>query len=161
MSYESQALDFSAVPNYAKRTMNEHELPLMRISVDDIREANQLSLHCPICSNAVENNLNGDFTPIVCLKCGTLYHKACWEQGGGKCAVLGCGHDKFRVFGRAMGPVLKVKYSDIPAAPAPNGGASARTKRLKEQQRRQVEQLRRPSLLRRLWQWILDQIKVG
>jgi hypothetical protein len=160
MSYESQLLDFSAVPNYANHTMEEQEMPLIQISVDDIRDANQLSLHCPICSNAVENNLNGDLTPIVCLQCGTLYHKTCWDQGGGKCAVLGCGHDKYRVFGRAIGPALKVKYSDIPAGPGRNGsGPSRRTKRLKDQQRRQVEQLRRPSLLQRLWQWILDQIK--
>lgn len=143
MSYESQALDFSAVPNYAKRTMNEHELPLMRISVDDIREANQLSLHCPICSNAVENNLNGDFTPIVCLKCGTLYHKACWEQSGGKCAILGCGHTEFRVYGQDLGPVMRITYSDLPKERPRPVASNGYEKRLKaEEQRRQQDRKR-------------------
>jgi hypothetical protein len=42
-----------------------------------------------------------------------------------------------------------------------NGRLPSRsTKHLKDEQRRQVEQLRRPSLLRRLWQWLLDQIKI-
>lgn len=142
--------------------MNEQEYPLIQITAEDIAEANRLSLNCPICASAVENNLDGEaLRPVVCAKCGTLYHKLCWEQSGGKCAILGCGHDKYHVYGRMLGPALKVKYTDLPH-PSANGGApSRRTKRLKEQQRRQVEQLRRPSLLQRLWQWLLDQIKVG
>lgn len=143
--------------------MAEQELPPITITDTDINEANQLSLHCPICANPVENNImDRALQPVVCRQCGTLYHKTCWEQGGGKCAVLGCAHTEYRVYGTQMRPVLKVEYKDIPKPPV-NGRPpiTPTTKQLKEQQRRQVEQLRRPSLLQRLWQWLLDQIKIG
>lgn len=141
--------------------MTEQELPPISISEADINEANQLSLHCPICANPVENNVNEtDLQPVVCLQCGTLYHKTCWEQGGGKCAVLGCGHTEYRAYGTQMRPVLKVDYKDI--KPSVNGrGPSPSTKQLKHEQQRQVERLRRPGLFQRLWQWLLDQIKIG
>jgi len=146
--------------NYALANMEEQNF--MRITDDDISEANRLSLHCPICVSAVEDNPGVDtLTPILCAKCGTLYHKACWEQAGGKCAILGCEHDAYRLHGIDLGPVLKVDYKDIPQV-SPNGHQSnARNRRLKAQQKREVEQLRRPSLLQRLWKWLLDQIKVG
>ncbi len=145
--------------------MTEQELPPIRITDDDIREANQLSMHCPMCANPVENYVTDpDITPVVCTQCGTLYHKVCWEQNGGKCAVLGCGNEKYRVYGQNTRPTLTINYSDIPRV-AQNGNApgspSPRTKQLKNEQRRQVEQLRRPSLLRRLFQWLLDQIRIG
>lgn len=141
--------------------MTEQELPPISISEDDIKEANQLSLHCPICANPVENNVSrADLHPVVCLQCGTLYHKACWEQAGGKCAVLGCDHTEYRLYGTQMRPVLKVDYKDIKSA-ANGRGPSRTTKQLKHEQRRQVERLRRPGLLQRLWQWLLDQIKIG
>ena len=148
------------VTNYALTNMDEQNF--IRITDADISEANRLSLHCPICVSAVENNTDGNaLIPIVCNKCGTLYHKGCWEQAGGKCAILGCEHDSYRLHGIDLGPVLKVDYRDIPR-PSPNGQPPrGRTRRLKEEQKRQVEQLRRPSLLQRLWQWLLDQIKVG
>ena len=142
--------------------MDEQELPSLRITDDDITEANRLSLHCPICAGAVENHVNGEaLRPVVCTKCGTLYHKLCWEQSGGKCAVLGCEHDTYHVHGQDLGPALKVDYRDI-QQPSANGrgGLSRRTRRLKDEQRRQVEELRHPSLLQRLWQWLLDQIKI-
>lgn len=142
--------------------MAEHELPPISISEDDVREANQLSLHCPICANPVENYVTAaDLQPVVCRQCGTLYHKTCWQQGGGKCAVLGCAHTQYRVYGTQMRPVLKVDYKDIPRQPVNGRPPSPSTKKLKEEQRRQIEQLRRPSLLQRLWQWLLDQIKIG
>lgn len=141
--------------------MSEQELPFIRITDSDIDEANQLSLHCPICANPVEANVaDRELRPVVCAACGTLYHETCWVQSGGKCAVLGCDHDKFRRWGESTTPVLKIKYTDL--QPSLNGRSpSQRTKRLKDEQRRQVEQLRRPSLLRRLFQWLLDQIKIG
>jgi hypothetical protein len=143
--------------------MNEREYPLIQITNDDIAEANRLSLSCPICGSGVENNAeSAALTPVVCEKCGTLYHRACWEQSGGKCAVLGCGHDKYHVYGRELGPILRVKYTDLPTASAVNGrDPGRRTRELKAQQKRQVEQMRRPGLLARLWQWLLDQIRVG
>jgi Prokaryotic RING finger family 1 len=141
--------------------MDEQEMPPLTITNNDIQAANELSLHCPICANPVEKFVDGaDLRPVVCAKCGTLYHKACWEQGGDKCAVLGCGHDKYNVHGAATNPVLSIKYTDLPRHSA--NGRSSRTKRLKDEQRRQVEQMRRSgSLLRRLFQWLWDQIKVG
>jgi hypothetical protein len=140
--------------------MNEQEFPAIQITEGDISEANRLSLHCPICAGAVESNLDGlDLQPVVCAQCGTLYHKACWEQSGGKCAILGCDHQIYRIHGQSLGPALKVDYRDI-KEPATNGrGPSQQTKRLKYEQQRQVEQLRRPSFLQRLWQWLLDQIR--
>lgn len=145
--------------------MDEQEHSFIRISTDDIVEANRLSLHCPICASAVEKNLDGDaLIPIVCASCGTLYHKSCWEMSGGKCAILGCGNDTYSIFGRDLGPALKLNYDDIPH-PSPNGrdgtAASRRERRLKAEQKRQVEALRRPGLLQRIWQWLLDQIRVG
>ena len=113
----------------------------------------------------IEKNLDGEaLIPVVCASCGTLYHKTCWEQSGGKCAILGCGHDKFHVYGRDLGPALKLNYDDIPQ-PSANGrgpdGSSRRQRRLKEEQKRQVEAMRRPGLLQRFFQWLLDQIRVG
>lgn len=142
--------------------MNEQEYPLIQISLDDVNEANRLSLHCPICANPVENGVTDSaLTPVICTGCHTLYHKACWQQSGGKCAILGCDTKKYVVHGQQKLPVLKIKYTDLPT-PSVNGrSARTRNKRLKEQQRRQVRQLRRPSLLQRLWQWLLDQIKIG
>lgn len=144
--------------------MDENESSFMRITEEDISEANRLSLHCPICGSAVENNVDGAvLLPVVCDKCGTLYHKACWEQSGGKCAVLGCNHDKFHVYGRSSKPVLRVKHTDLPP-PSINGrpaGPSQRTKQLKDEQRRQVEQMRRPGFWQRVWRWLLDQIRIN
>lgn len=142
--------------------MEEQQLPLVRISLEDIAEANRLSLHCPMCAGAVEDNVEDDaLKPVLCAQCKTLYHKACWEQGGGKCAVLGCDHDSYIVYGMHRKPILRVSYADLPQ-PSPNGDRPQRhNKRLKAEQRRQVEQLRRPSLLQRIWRWLLDQIKIG
>ncbi len=135
-------------------------MPPLTITNNDIETANQLSLHCPICANPVEKFVeDADLQPVLCAKCGTLYHKTCWELGGGKCAVLGCGHDEFKVHGVATSPVLSIKYTDLPKPSA--NGRSGQNKRLKDQQRREVEQLRRPSLLQRLFKWLLDQIRVG
>lgn len=141
--------------------MADQELPPISITEEDVKEANQLSLHCPICANPVENNVTeADLQAVLCRQCGTLYHKICWQQGGGKCAVLGCDHDQYRIYGTQVRPILRVDYKDI--QPSPNGRVlSPSTKQLKHEQRRQVEQLRRPTLLQRLWQWLLDQIKIG
>ncbi len=141
------------------RTMDAQEYPLIRITDNDISEANQLSLSCPICGNAVENHTDGAaLVPVVCDKCGTLYHRACWEQSGGKCAVLGCGSDKFHVHGLDTRPVLKVKYTDLPAHSANGSSTSAQNRRLKEEQRRRVRNM---TLFERFWRWLLDQIKIN
>lgn len=141
--------------------MDEQEMPPLTITNTDIQAANQLSLHCPICANPVEKFVEDrSLQPVICAGCGTLYHKMCWEQGGGKCAVLGCGHEKFNIYGLETSPVLSIKYSDLPRPSA--NGRSSRTKRLKDEQRRQVEQMRQPgSLLARFFRWLLDQIRIG
>lgn len=142
------------------RTMDAQEQPSIRITDTDITEANQLSLSCPICGNAVEDHTDGAaLVPVICDKCGTLYHKACWDRSGGKCAVLGCGSDKFHVHGQDTRPVLKVRYTDLPA-PSANGRPfpSAQNRRLKEEQRRQVRNM---TLFQRFWRWLLDQIKLN
>lgn len=144
--------------------MDEQENPFIRITDNDITEANQLSLHCPICAGAVEKNMDGEaLVPVVCASCGTLYHKTCWDQSGGKCAILGCGHDTYHIYGRDLGPALKLNYDDIPQ-PSANGrsptASSRRERRLKAEQKRQVENMRRPGLLQRFFQWLLDQIKI-
>lgn len=142
--------------------MDEQELPPIQITSEDISEANQLSLHCPICAGPVERNLeDAALTPIVCAECGTLYHRACWEQNGGKCAILGCGTSKYIVYGQDTRPALRISYDDLQRPSANGRHPNRQTKRLKDQQRREVEQLRRPGLLRRLFQWLLDQIRVG
>jgi hypothetical protein len=144
--------------------MEEKELPLIHISDDDISEANRLSLHCPICAGAVENNMSDRAVkPVVCSKCGTLYHKTCWEQSGGKCAILGCDCTESYLYGQNRDPALTITYADLPLSSANGRGptTSAQTKRLKAEQAREVERLRQPGFWQRLWQWLLDQIQVG
>jgi hypothetical protein len=146
--------------------MSEQENPPIRISLDDINEANRLSLHCPICASPVENYPpDPALTPVLCGNCKTLYHRACWEQSGGKCAILGCDHTKYFVYGRPTKPALVIRHNDLPTAPSANGRPDQKRPRtnkdLKRQQQREIEQLRRPSLLQRLWQWLLDQIRIG
>ena len=115
------------------------------ISTEDISQANQLSRNCPICASAVEKNVDGaSLAPVVCVKCSTLYHQACWEQSGGKCAILGCGSSECRPYGQDLGPIMRITYGDLPKEtprPSPNGYE----KRLKaEEQRRRQEERRRP-----------------
>lgn len=151
---------FSRIAASEYRVMEEQELPPIRITDNDISEANRLSLSCPICGSAVEDHVDGAaLVPIICDQCGTLYHRACWEQSGGKCAVLGCGSTKFHVHGMDTRPVLKVKYTDLPAHSA-NGrpSPSAQTRRLKDEQRRQVRNM---TLFERFWRWLLNQIKIN
>ena len=132
------------------------ESELIKITVDDISEANRLSLGCPICAGEVENNLdNPALRPVVCAKCQTLYHKTCWEQNGDKCAVLGCEHEECYPFGTEIGPRLVIHYSDLPKhaprTPSPNG----RFKELKEQQRRLQKEASRGAF----WNNLYDRIK--
>jgi hypothetical protein len=133
----------------------DEEQPI-QITENDIAEANRLSLSCPICAGAVEKNVtNLALSPVVCLQCGTLYHKACWEQHNGKCAVLGCEHKEARPYGTDVGPRLTIRYSDlpkhVPQSPIPNG----RTQQLKEQEKR----LQREAAGQNFWNTLYDRIK--
>ncbi|MCI0397938.1 MAG: hypothetical protein L0332_01620 [Chloroflexi bacterium] len=123
----------------------DDEEQFIRITADDIAEANRLSLSCPICASAVENNVNAPaLAPVVCANCQTLYHAACWEQNGSKCAILGCGHRQARPYGVPAAARLVIRHADLPVhvprAPVPNG----RNQQLKEQEKRlQQERARR------------------
>ena len=140
--------------------MDEQELPPLTITDNDIQEANQLSLQCPICANPVEKFVREpELQPVICTDCGTLYHKGCWEMGGNKCAGIGCASETYRIYGAPVRPEIVISHRDLRSAPAPNG--SSRTKQLKNEQRRQVEEIRRGGLLSRLLRWLLDQIRVG
>jgi hypothetical protein len=136
--------------------------PLIRITTDDIAEANRLSLHCPICADAVENNaVDGALAPVVCGKCQTLYHAACWGQNGAKCAILGCGHDRNYAYGGDIRPLLRIDHKDLPrdmGRPpiSPNG----QTKRIKEQERRLQREMKRRSFFGDLFQSLLRAIRV-
>jgi len=122
--------------------MNENDF--IRITIDDVAEANRLSLSCPICSSAVEQNVDNDaLAPVICANCQTLYHRTCWEQNGGTCATLGCEHTECYPFGTELGPRLTITYADLPKhVPAsrlsPNGSKAikAREKRLQREQER-------------------------
>jgi len=135
--------------------MSESEI--IRISAEDIAEANRLSLSCPICASAVEKNVESRaLAPVVCSNCHTLYHRTCWEQNGGTCATLGCEHDECYTYGTEMGPLLKIRYADLPKhAPRRVQSPNGRSKQLKaEEKRRQRERARQE-----FWGNLVDRIK--
>lgn len=141
---------------------NENEA-LIHITLEDVREANRLSLNCPICAAAVERNVgNPEMRAVYCTSCETLYHRACWEQNGGDCAVLGCESKSYRRHGAVdMEPVLTIKQSDIPrVAPAPASSPNGKTRRLKANERRLQREMKRRNFWRDLWHSLLRAIKV-
>lgn len=104
---------------------------VLKITEHDVTEANQLSLHCPICAGPVERNVEqAELMPVVCAACGTLYHRACWAQNGGKCAILGCSHTESRTFGSEVS-TLRIDMSDIPS----EAQVKRRNERLKRAER--------------------------
>ncbi len=140
--------------------MDEEELPPIEITFDDIEEANQLSQHCPICAGPVlRYEREPALQPVLCGECGTLYHRACWQQGGGKCAVLGCDHTEYVVYGQEQGEILQIKYTDLSQRPS-SKTASSRTKELKHEQRRRVQQMETPGFWQKVWAWLFNQIKI-
>jgi hypothetical protein len=135
--------------------MSENE-PI-QITEEDIREANRLSNSCPICAGAVEDNIDNDaLRPVVCNNCQTLYHRTCWEQNGGKCATLGCGHDEYYPYGTELGPRLTIGYDDLPKhAPKPSLSPNGRSKKLKAQEKRLQKEAQRQEF----WQNLFARIK--
>lgn len=149
--------------------MNQRDEPPITITQDDISEANRLSLHCPICAGAVEQYVDGDAViPILCTGCGTLYHKACWDQNGGKCAILGCESRAFRRHGVLdLGPVLKIDRQDIravpaypPSMPAPAAATSSSTQKLKKSEQQMHKEVQRRFRLRDLFEGLLRAIRL-
>lgn len=141
--------------------MNENE-EFIRITPEDIAEANQLSLNCPICAGAVEKHTGrAEAAPVFCVECETLYHYACWEQNGGVCAVLGCEGAAYKRYGVIdLEPALRIEPQDIPRqVPEPVFSPNGRTKRLKEDERLKG-QIRVGSFWRNLWHNLLQAIKL-
>jgi hypothetical protein len=134
--------------------MSENE-PI-HITDEDIAEANRLSLSCPICASAVEKNITNDsLKPVICANCQTLYHRTCWEQNGGKCATLGCGHEESYPYGTELGPRLTISYSDLPKhVPKPTVSPNGRSKELKAQEKR----LQKEAVRREFWRNLYDRI---
>ncbi len=133
------------------------EKGVIRITFEDIAEANRLSLSCPICAGAVEKNVTDQaLAPVLCANCQTLYHRTCWDQNGGKCAVLGCEHTECYRYGTEIGPRLTIRYSDLPKyAPQRSASPNGRNKELKEEQKRLQEQAMGTDFWNRLFRRIL------
>jgi len=138
----------------ANKSMNENET--IRITTDDVAEANRLSLSCPICASAVEQHVEHQaLAPVICANCQTLYHKTCWEQNGGTCATLGCEHTECYPYGTELGPRLTITYSDLPRhapkrKPSPNGQSKAIKEREKRRQQEEARRVFWPNLYRRI-----------
>lgn len=131
---------------------------LITITPQDVREANQLSLACPICANPVERSSEHEqLRPVTCTRCGTLYHRVCWDQNGGKCAILGCGHTECRPFG-TQGPVIKISAEDIPSEAEVEQYERRRIKQV-ERARQTQRKPQRPTKPRGFWQRLFDAIR--
>lgn len=136
--------------------MSEDE-DVLRITETDIDEANRLSFACPICAGPVENSPEVvELSPVVCVDCDTLYHRTCWTQNGGKCAILGCASTEVRPYGVAAG-MITISAEDVPSELEVN----RRNKRLKtverERMRRQGQQPQ-PTETRGFWQGLFANI---
>jgi hypothetical protein len=143
-------------------TMNEQD-GVIRITAEDIAEANKLSLNCPICAGAVEKNFDRtDMVPVFCTACETLYHHACWHRNGARCAVLGCSGTEVRRYGSLnLEPALTIDHRDIARTPprtipVPNG----RTEQLKRQEQRRRQEMQRGGFWRLLWENLLRAIRI-
>lgn len=128
------------------------ENPFVRITLDDITEANQLSLSCPICANPVERFANEDgLRPVECISCGALYHKACWEQAGASCAMIGCEEKEYRLFDAPEAALITVNKRDL------SRDEIRTNKRLKEIER---NRRRDRTLFSRFFNWLVRQIRI-
>lgn len=142
--------------------MDDHQ-ETIHITDEDIAEANRLSLHCPICAGTVEQNTaEAGTVPIYCTSCETLYHVACWEQNGGKCAVLGCEGTSFKRYGVVdLGPTLTIERREIPRdVVVPSYSDNGRAKRLKAAERKRTGDAGPRSVLRELWYSLLRAIRI-
>lgn len=138
--------------------MDEIENPKLTITTEDITQANQLSLACPICANPVEKYVTeAALMPVVCEDCGTLYHKVCWEQGGGQCAMIGCDCKRCRPYNQSNEPTLIIGHNEIGRG---RTKASPENKRLKEQEKRLRDDVRGRSFIRMMFDWLLRRIRI-
>ena len=132
----------------------EDETELLRITEDDVVEANQLSLACPICAGPVENGATErELAPVVCVECNTLYHHVCWGNNGGKCAILGCNSVQCQPYG-VQEPMLTINLDEVPSTVE----VSKRNQRLKriEQGRRRTQPQSQPTPQPGFWRRVLN-----
>lgn len=142
--------------------MDENE-EVLRITANDIEEANRLSLNCPICAGPVEKHADRpQMAAVYCTACQTLYHEICWEQNGGTCAVLGCENDTYKRHGVFdLGPALTIDRRDIAREAASTPGfPNGQTRRLKRQEKQRREAGAGRSFWRDLWRNLLQAIKL-
>lgn len=128
----------------------DEESELLRITEEDVVEANQLSLACPICASPVENGVTvRELAPVVCVDCNTLYHHTCWGNNGGKCAILGCNCVQYQPYG-VQETMLTINLDEVPS----EAEVSKRNKRLKRieknRQRAEPQPPPQPSFWRRI-----------
>lgn len=139
--------------------MAEIEGEPIKITLDDIQQASQLSLACPMCAGPVYREYNDPaMAPVECVECGTIYHRACWEQAGGKCAMVGCDCTRIKAFNAPPdqpAPSVAIRTTDIRAR------GPEITEELKRQQQRMRREFEAGSLLGRFLRWLWDQIKIG
>ena len=139
--------------------MEEQEGEFLRITLDDINESNKLSLHCPICSSPVyRDEANPEMVPVECTDCEAIYHKACWQMAGGKCAIIGCDCKTSRAYAAtpSVSEQPAISLNNVPnAAPV----FSNNTNRYKAQER-QMQREMQGGLFRRLFEWLLRQIRI-
>ncbi|MCA9979868.1 MAG: hypothetical protein KDD89_03530 [Anaerolineales bacterium] len=141
--------------------MEEREMPPITITGDDIRDANMLSLHCPICGSPVENYVEQpELVAVECVDCETLYHKTCWEQAGGKCAMIGCASTSYRLHAQDTAPVLTIDNRDLRHVQPVLNGSPRENKRLKEQERELRDEVYGKGIFRRFFEWLLNQIRL-
>lgn len=140
--------------------MTEIENPPLTITVNDITEANQLSLGCPICGNPVERYVTDpNLVPVECADCGTLYHRLCWEQGGSKCAMIGCDCKQCKLYAEESNGILTISHTDL-GRDKTTADPKATTKRLKDQERRMQDEVYGRSIFRIFFDWLLRQIRI-
>ena len=97
--------------------MAEIEGEPIKITLDDIEQANKLSESCPMCAGPVYREYNDPaMAPVECASCETIYHRACWEQAGSKCAMVGCDSKQVKAYDAVQPAVsVSIRPTDIRA----------------------------------------------
>lgn len=128
----------------------------IKITIDDIDQADKLSDACPICVGSVHRAYeHRELKPVECAACETVYHKACWDQAGGKCAMIGCESTRVRAYDSQSAGGVVINQTDF------RERGPAVTEDLKRQQQEMRRQLESGSLLGRFLRWLIRQIRVG
>lgn len=134
--------------------MEEIENQPIKITLDDIEEANKLSEGCPMCGNPVYRQFSERaLMPVECVNCDAIYHKVCWEElGGGVCAMVGCEERKYRPYGQetdVRSPAVRIDNIDL--------GRVSSNQQLKYQER-QVRREVSGGVVYRFFAWVWDQL---